>query len=563
MILFFKSKPFKIITAFLLVLLLNSLSKCIFLRIDLTEDRRFTLSEITEDFLKNSLSDELHVTLFLDGKVNAGFKRLENATLFMLKQFEAINQKQVSFEHVLLDKIKKEDEKAEFSERLRKLQMTAVNVIDEDNNGKRTEKAVYPWALVAYGERQQAVPLLVNLNGKSGEENLNYSIESLEYRFTEAFRLLSDTSHRRVAFLEGHGEANEEETYDITSALSRYYSVDRGKIGNEQGILDAYAALIVAAPHTSFSEAEKYVIDQYLMNGGKILWLVDGVRMDMDSLTKATTNYGVYNDVGLADMLFRYGVRINPNLLQDVQCALYPVNIAEVGEAARFQPLPWFYSPLLTTNPRHSLTRYVSHVKGEFVSSIDVVGGDENITKTVLLSTSARSKIMPVPIELNLSMSAENVNLDAFSAGHLPVAVLLEGKFSSIFANRMPPKGLGKVEPPLKMSKESKMIVIADGAIIKNGVRSYGQELQIVPLGYDYASNQVLFGNKDFLLNAINYLTDDEGWYTLRQRTLQLRLLDKKEMERRQYYRLLNVGLPLFALLLLFLLVVMLRKKCF
>lgn len=553
----------RVLAAFAVVLLINWGSGFLHLQMDLTEEKRFTLSEVSTTFLQEQLDGDLHITLYLDGEVNSGFTQLEKASLSILKQFQLQNKQHITFSHIRIDAIKDKKEKEDVLLQLQRLNMLPINVIDEDNNGKRIQKAVYPWALVNYNGSERAVKLLLNISNKSGEQNLNSSIENLEYHFTEAFRLLSERQDSRIAFLEGHGELGEGETYDITNALSHYYSVDRGRIGDDPSILAVYKAVIIAQPTEAFTERDKYVLDQYVMNGGKLVWLVDGVQMAMDSLTKAETNYGIYNDLNIEDMLFRYGVRINPDLLQDVQCALYPVNVAGAGQAAQFQPLPWFYAPLLMPNMSHAISRNMSNVKSEFASSLDLVGGDDKIEKTVLLSTSAQSKVMAVPIEIDLGQAVNNLNLEEFNAGSQAVAVLLEGEFSSVFANRMPSKDVQKGQVPKKKSVPTKMLVISDGDLIRNDLRGYGEETQIVPLGYDLATHQVMFSNKDFLLNAINYLTDDEGWYVLRQRAIKLRLLDKKEMERRSYYRLLNVVSPLLFLLLLSLALMYLRKRRF
>lgn len=556
----YNSNITKIIVALVVIMAVNWLGSFVLWQVDLTADKRYTLSDVTTEFLSDDISKAIHVDLYLDGSINSGFSRLEQASLTMLNQFRALNKQHVSFNQIIIDDVNGKQKK-NILKNLSELGVTPMNVIDEDHNGKRVEKAVFPWAVVTYGDKQLPVRLLVNVDSKSGQENLNSSIENLEYSFTEAFRLLSDTVDRRIAFLEGHGELDEGKTYDITSGLSYHYNVDRGRISTDASVLDAYEAVIVAKPSIPFSESEKYVLDQYIMKGGKVLWLVDGVKMSMDSLTRAATNYGIYNDVNLSDMLFRYGVRINPNLVQDKQCALFPVNIAGEGEQARFQPLPWYYAPLLQPNPKHPITRYNSNVKAEFVSTIDTVGNLKNVKKTILLTTSAHTKVEEVPMAIDLGMSVKNIAIEEFTAGQLPVAILLEGEFTSPYTNRLTPRDLQNTSKTVGKSQQTKMIVIADGELMKNDLRGYGEEMQVVPLGYDHASNQVLFGNKDFLLNAINYLVDDDGWYELRQRTVKLRLLDKKQMARRQYYRWLNIGLPLFCLLLLGLLVYVIQKR--
>lgn len=541
-----------------LAMLLNLLAKQTDARLDLTEDKRYTISDMTSSFLQEQ-EEDWQIEVYLDGAINASFLRLEKATLAMLRRMQAMNKTHFNYASIKVDDLSK-SEKATVLKHLQAMACTPMNIVDEDNNGKRIQKEVYPWAIVTKGKAQRAVKLLVNVRGKSGEENLTASIENMEFQLMEAMRAMADQSQRRIAFLEGHGELNEGDTYDITSALSHYYSVDRGVIGDDAGILDAYEAVIVAGPTEPFSEKDKYVLDQYIMYGGKVLWLVDGVKMSMDSLTKAATNYGIYNEVNLSDMLFKYGVRINPDLVQDLQCALYPVNVAGLGETPRYQPLPWFYAPLLQGNEEYAISRNLSSVKSEFISTLDLVGKNENIVSKILLHTSSHTKIAQVPIPIDLGQSAEELDVKSFNSGIQDVGVLLEGEFESVFAHRSSPKDL-QVSKTKKEKGQSKMIVIADGDLIKNDLRGYGEQTQVIPLGFDMASGQVLFGNKPFLVNAINYLVDDNGWYQLRQRQLKLRLLDKKELQRRTFYRILNVAVPLFVLGLLSLAFLIIRRK--
>ena len=551
-----KKRPMALL-AIIVVIVVNAFGQYLTVRIDMTEDKRYTLSEMTKDFVK-AQDEEWKISVFLDGSVNASFTRLEKAAESLLHRLQSENRSSIDYDFIKLDKLSPK-EKAEYIQHLQALDCTPINIVDEDNNGKRSQKEVYPWAIVSKGKMQRPVKLLVNVRGRSGEENLSASIENMEYQLMEIMRAMTDTTERRIAFLEGHGELNEGNTYDITSALSQYFSVDRGVIGEDARILDAYEVVVVAGPTQEFTEKDKYVIDQYIMNGGKVLWAIDGVKMSMDSLTKAQTNYGIFNELKLSDMLFKYGVRINPDLVQDLQCALYPVNVAAVGENPQYQSLPWFFSPLLQGNEEHPVSRYLSAVKSEFTSSLDLVGRDENIEKTILLKTSSHTKVLEVPIPIDLGESAENVEIESFNFGVKNVGVLLEGEFESVFAHRSVPKEIKHYHPKQNKGK-SKMIIIADGDIIKNDLRGYGQQTQVLPLGYDMASGQVMFGNKPFLVNAINYLADDEGWYHLRQRQLKLRLLDKKELQRRLYYRILNVALPIFCLGLLSLAFVLVRR---
>ncbi len=542
----------------IILILINGLIKRWDGRIDMTADKRYTLSNMTEDFVKNT-PDDWQIELFLDGSLNAGFMKLEKATLNMLNRFQHLNAKSFHISHIKIDDLDKK-EKARYLKILKDMDLSPINIVDEDVNGKRTQKQIYPWAIIHHNGQERAIKLLVNVRGKSGEQNLTSSVENMEYLFMETFRLMTEKENRRVAFLEGHGELNEGETYDMTSALSQFYSVDRGRIGDDLTILDPYDVVIVARPMEVFSEKDKFVLDQYLMNGGKVLWLIDGVKMSMDSFTKAEKNYGIYNDVNLSDMLFRYGVRINPDLIVDLQCALYPVNVAVAGEDPKFQSLPWFFAPLLQVNEQNAISRNISNVKAEFVSTLDLVGDNENTKKIILMNTSSHTKVMPVPVEIDLAHSAENFDAQNYNSGIHPVAVLLEGQFNSVFSHRSVPKELHFNNKVKKEIGTTKMIVISDGDIIKNDLRGQGEQTQVLPLGYDMASGQVIFGNKDFLLNAVNYLADNDGWYQLRERRITLRLLDKKEIDRRQYYRILNIGLPLIIILLLSLGFLWIRK---
>jgi ABC-2 type transport system permease protein len=398
--------------------------------------------------------------------------------------------------------------------------------------------------------------------GLSGAENLNASIEGLEYKFTDAMRRLTMNDQRKIAFLEGHGELNETDVFDITKELSKYYQVDRGNPGGNPEMLQPYEAVIIARPVQKFTEPEKFAIDQYIMQGGRVLWLIDAINASMDSLRNTSQTVGLPFDLNLNDQLFRYGFRINADLVQDVQAGLIPVNVAPAGQSSRFVPMPWIFNPILNTNSLHPVTRHVKPVRAEFASSIDTVGENPGTTSTPLLQTSRHSRVMQSPVYISLAHVREEPLRENFPQSFIPIAYASVGRFPSVFAHRpAPPKSNFPPEKQRNISKPTKMIVVADGDIIKNEVRRRDtNNPRIVPLGFDEITNQT-YGNKQFILNAVNYLTDDEGWMDLRTRIFQLRLLDRdKVANESNFWKWLNMGFPLLLVIIAGVIVPIIRK---
>ena len=407
---------------------------------------------------------------------------------------------------------------------------------------------VFPWAEIVTEKDTFPVNLLKNIAGNSGAENLNISIENLEFELTDAIRILNSKQVQKIAFLEGHGELTEEFVYDISSAFSRYFQVDRGVIGTDASVLNDYKAIVVAKPDSSFNETEKYIIDQYIMNGGRVLWLLDGVQMSMQQLVEQGTSPAISLDVNLSDLLFRYGVRINNALVQDVQCVQMPLNVS-ASSAPQYEAVPWIFSPILLTSPQHPITRNLSQVKADFCSYVDFTGENPSQKASILLATSSASHIVQVPAMIDLNEIVSGFDDHYFNTSFVPVAVALEGVFSSGFQNRMLPKGIENAKPQKGQSVETRMVVIADGDIIKNEIVPTANGYQVLPVGYDRYSG-MQFGNRDFILNALLYLTDDEGWINLRNRTFKLRMLNKKTtLEQKTLIKWTNLLLPIFLLL--------------
>ncbi|GAO31824.1 gliding motility-associated ABC transporter substrate-binding protein GldG [Geofilum rubicundum] len=503
-----KKKDLIQLAAFLaLIVLAGWLSANWFFRIDLTAEKRYTLAPITRDFLRNMESDVM-VKVYLDGELNVGFQKLARATREALDEFRIISRGKFHYEFV--DPM----EDSEARQELEKMELKPVPVFESSADGRKIQSNVYPYALFNVDGYDLPVNLLENLPGLSGAENLNISMEGLEYKITDVIRRLISDEVPAIAFLEGQGQLDELDVFDISEALSYYYQVDRGSLTEDPYILDNYKALIIAKPSSQFSERDKFIVDQYIMRGGRVLWLVDAVQVTLDSLRTSTQTVGLATDLALNDQLFRYGVRINPELVQDVQAAMIPVNVSTPGEQPQLVPVPWMFNPLLNTNREHPVTRNINIVKGEFVSSIDTVGSPAGIQREVLLRTGRHSRRLPVPVFISLAMVNEQPDRAEFPHSYVPVAVSLSGEFPSVYANRPIPPGVNISPSEVRhQSEPTRMIVVADGDVIRNDVRMrHGGSPQPMPLGFDEVGNQN-FGNKDFILNAIHYLADDEaGW---------------------------------------------------
>ena len=527
----------------LMIVLTNLVASNIVLRLDLTAEKRHSISESTKNLLENQ-EHGVKVDVYLDGDMNVGFLRLKKSVGYLLDEMDRYANVglNVEFSDPLSD-AKSEKERNLIMAKMQRRGISPTMVHDYDKNGNTLQKVIFPWAVVSCAGDTITVPLLQNIAGRSGDENLNSSIENLEYAFTDALRILTQKEVIKVAFLEGHNEAEEHFVFSLTESLSRYYQVDRGVLGNDPNILNDYKVVIIAEPQTEFSESDKYILDQYIMRGGRVIWLIDGVATNGE--------VGKPNDLGLTDQLFTYGVRIQPMMLLDIQCATVPINTAMEGQTPNFVPMPWYYSPLLMTMPEHAITRNVAPVKAEFASYIEKVGENDSVMGTVLLCSSSKTALEKAP----MSLRADIVNLSPespyFAYSYMPVAVLLEGKFNSVYANRLAPENIiTSGSKPIKQSEDTKMIVVADGSIALNSLQGFASGYEPLPLGYDkYMKMQ--FGNNDFMLNAVNYLADDGDWMQLRNKKISLRILDKEKVARNgEFWKWFCITIPVLLLII-------------
>ena len=543
-------KARNIVIVLFVVGLLNLLAYLFVIRVDMTDDKHYSLSEASIELLRKTEAS-IDITLFLQGDLNAGFERLQRATKETIEEMSVHSDIQFSIEDLQSSYSKEEAER---------MGMRPIVIHEREQDGKTAQTTIYPYALIQYKGKKAVVALLKNTRGLSGEENLNASIEQMEFAFMEALSLLLQTETPRIAIIEGHGEPDETHTYDLMTALSRYFQVDRGQISGIDSIVDAhilddYRAILILAPQTPFSDQERFIIDQYLMRGGSILWAINGIRLSEEVLQQEGFTPIIPLDLGLSEMFFRYGIRINPALVQDIQCLPIPVNVSSDPEQPNLQPMPWTYAPLLLTSQGSPITRNMGQVMSTFVSPIEAVGGEDGIEKRVLLATSTASCLTATPGKVDLNDM--NPNIEQFKYQYIPIAVSLEGVFPSAYAHRMMPDGIASDEKIRKQSTPTRQIVIASGSIVINET----QKGQILPMGYDRYSG-MQFSNRDMIVNCLLWLTDSEGLINLREKDITLRLLnDKRAHDERLTVQLISTISPIAILALVGGVVMIIRKR--
>ncbi len=543
------------------LLLAGYLSSFWYFRLDLTSDKRYTLSSQTRELLKN-LDGQVFITVYLDGDMPVGLKKMRRSIKEMLDEMRVIAGSNLAYDFVNPSGEEDPELRQEFHNSLIEKGLKPLDVVVSRQEGGTDRRRVFPGVIIHYRDRSVALNLLSNNPSVSAEENLNQSLQGLEYQLVHGITSLRSREVKKIAFLEGHGELGHLDVYDITEELAHYYEVYRGFIDTAAPNLDEYAALVIARPLRPFSEKEKFILDQYIMNGGKVLWLLDEVNVNRDSLSTGETTLALINQTGLDDMLFRYGVRINPVLFKDLQCALVPVNTAPAGEQPRFVPAPWPFFPLLAPRKDHPITRDMNFIRAEYPSSIDTVGHSGKVRKTILLASSMYTRLVRVPTFISLKQIDEAPAEQDYQDSFLPVACLLEGSFQSVFTNRPIDRyRLPDGKSFRGQSVPTSMIVVADGDLIRNEVRGRGSRPEPLPLGYDRYMQQT-FGNKDFLMNAINYLTDDLGLMQLRVRDFRLLLLDRARiMEAGTFWKIINLIVPVILVIGFGLVYGLLRKR--
>lgn len=525
------------------VILVNILAQWAFLRFDLTEDKRYTLSEAAKVTVAN-LEGAVIIDVLLDGDLPPEFLRLRKETIQILEEYAQSN---AMLTYSLVNPLEEESANEATIAQLQSLGLTPVNITVEENN-RTTQELLFPWALVTYQERTVKVPLLKNRLGATSQERITNSVQNLEYAFADAFTKLGIRDKKRIAVLKGNGELADPYLADFLTSIRDYYNIGAITLDsvatNPEGTLarlKEFDLALVAKPTVPFTEEEKYVLDQYMVNGGASLWLLDPVVAELDSLFNNEGKALAYiRDLQLDDLLFRYGVRINPNLINDMYFTQVVLAAGE-GSNTQYNPVPWYYHPMVFSREDHPVNTNIEALRFQFASSLDTISN--GYEKTILLQSSPLSKADGVPREINLDMVQVPPEKEAYTNGNLPLAVLIEGAFSSAYKNRVRPlEGLNHLD----QGPENKMVVIGDGDLIRNQMRN-GRPLE---LGYDKWTNN-FYGNKEFLVNCLNYLLEDTGLINIRAKDVSIPLLDPEKISaQKTKWQLVNIGLPVILTLL-------------
>lgn len=581
----FKNKFLSDFVIFLAVLVvINLVADEFYFRIDLTKEKRYTLAGSTKKLLGN-LDDVVYFNIYLDGDLTSDYKRLKEGCRDILNEYrqQAGSKIQFEFEDVLSGKEIKEKDEILKQLASKGLEVSRSEISDDKESA---EKFIIPGAIVFFKGKEYPLNFLKKKFGNSIEQDINQSIELLEYEIGNIIRKCVVNNEIKLGFITGHGELTDNDVADIGNELSNFYSLSRfnlnlndtnclkqvGKTladsGNRtpQALIRAliekiktYKGIIIAKPQARFSDLEKFIIDQYVMNGGKVLWLVESLNAEMDSVGKYGSIFTYDYDVNLNDILFRYGVRVNPDLIQDMQCHGIPV--VSKGGSGKPGFLPWLFYPLLNAgDSTHPVVKNLGSVWAQFASSIDTTSNPD-IKKTILLQSSQYSRIAGNPVNVSLEILGIKPNPETFNKPYRPVAVLLEGKFKSLYEHI---KSVKQEIPFKSETNKNSMIVISDGDLIRNQIKRGSGE--IYPLGYDRFASQtfgetVTFDNKKFILNCIDYLCDESNLIEVRTKNIELRLLDKAKVKaEKTRWQLLNMILPVFAILLFSFLNYTLRK---
>jgi ABC-2 type transport system permease protein len=525
-----------------LVVLLNSLASLYFFRLDLTEERRYTIKPQTKELLQH-LEDEVFIEVFLKGDLNPGFKRFQKSVYETLVEFRVYSHNKVKF--IFTDPAQAQGQKArnEFMTDLASKGITPMNVI-ENENGQRVEKFVFPGALVSYEGFETGVMLLKGNKARNAQEVLNESIEGTEYELANAIYKLSNNNRKKIGLLRGHGELDSLQIASFNNSLLEQYDVFRVDLSKKQKV-EGYQLLLIAKPRTEFSAPDKYKLDQYIMHGGKVLFLLDRLEANMDSASREDYFAFPYN-LNLDDQLFKYGVRINPDLIEDRVSGKYPIVVGKADNRPQIMQLDWPFFPLVNQYADHPITRNLDASMTKFVSSMDTVKA-AGVKKTPLLFSSPYSRKMTAPVKVGVDDLRRQLKEGKFNDGKITLAYLLEGKFTSLYKNRFKPDGVDAADFHEK-SLSTKIIVVADGDIARNDVNPRDGKPQV--LGYDPFTKHT-FANQDLLLNMVAYLTDEGGLINARNKEVKIRPLDKERIkEERSFWQITNVGLPLLALLI-------------
>jgi ABC-2 type transport system permease protein len=545
-------------TSILIIILCNYIGSFVFHRFDLTSEKRYTLSPQSKEIAKN-ISGTAFFKIYLSGKqLPAGFVRLKDETKEMLDEFRAYAGNKIQYEFIDPSANPDPEQRQAFYRQLYKEGLSPVNLQVRDNSGN-SEQIIFPGVILSYMGREMPFDILKQQVNVDPQTTLNNSVEALEYDIDNAIHKLNIKIAPKIAFIQGHGELDSLHTAGAIAALSEYYDVRKLHLHGRLKALSDYTAIIIAKPDTAFTEKDKYIIDQFIMNGGKVLWLIDPLYTPIDSLKKNGITFGFPANLNLEDQLFKYGVRLNTNLILDYQCSVIPINDAFKGDQPHWVRKPWFFTPLIAPTSDNPIVKNLNMIEFNLASTLDTIGA-KGIKKTILLATSKETKLINAPARVSLGITDVPIDETQFHQSYQPVAVLLEGKFKSLYKDRLTIQmDTSKAINFKPEGVKTAMIVVSDGDVIGNAARE--NDKFAYPLGYDiYADEQ--FGNKDFIVNCMNYLCGDSALLTIRTKQLQLRLLDEKKAHLyRTQWQAINMAMPVGIVIVLGVIMAWVRKK--
>ncbi len=571
-----KQARLRLIATVLFLVVINIVSQKLFKRFDLTNDKRYTLSETSHTIL-NQVTEPLVIDVFLEGSFPAEFKRLQYETKQLLEEFSAYNPNiKFNFTNPLVEEGKSETEVAQ---ELFSLGLTPISVTVDDK-GKQSQQMVFPWAIANYGDKSTKIQLLKNMMGASTQDKVVSSVQHLEYAVASAIFKVTREKHKKIAILKGNGELHDLQIADFLKTIRESYKIAAFTLDSvatdpvkTSAQLKEYDLAIIAKPTKPFTDEQKQVLDQYMIHGGKTLWFVDAVKADFDSLYNEDASFLAYpNKLELDDLFFKYGIRLNPSMVKDEMATPIKLAVGESGSQTQYEQFPWKFAPYVypakiyakdtvDVTPQsltyHPIVKNIDGIKFDFANPIEILKTKHK--KTVLLTSSQYSKPVGVPSTVSLDMAnEEEPKPEEYTNGFIPLGVLIEGKFESAYKNRILPFKDNTYKE--QAESEGKMIVFSDGDLIKNQI---DQNFQPRELGYDYFTG-ILYGNKDLVLNSVNYLLDDVGLLDIRSKDVNLPLLDKERVYRDYTsIQVKTISLPIVLIIVFGIIFIVVRKKMY
>ncbi|MBC6109832.1 gliding motility-associated ABC transporter substrate-binding protein GldG [Pedobacter sp. CCM 8938] len=541
-----ENKWINFIGVLVVLIILNFAGQYVYHRFDFTADKRFTLSDKTKSILQKNEKPVI-ITVFLDGELPPAFKRLQTAVKDLLADYKAYSKSEIKV--VFVDPIagRNQADQDTVITNLYQQGIEATNISVKTESGL-TQKLVFLMAMMESDGKQIPIKLFQNLEAGAGyEDNFNRSIENLEYTFTSSLKKIVSGENPRIGFTESNGELTDLQLYDARFTLSSSYEVGRVDLNTiEKDGLDKLKLLIIAKPKKPFTETEKYKINYFVMNGGRVVWSIDQVNAELDSLKGRNGQMVFNNNLNLDDMLFMYGARINYNVIADRNCVDIPISTGSVAGQSQMRLVPWLYYPILLPDTVHSVVKKLDGIKSEFPSTVDTIGV-KNVKKSYILTTSSFNKVFNVPKLFTLQMVAEEPDPKTFQNPPQNVGLMLEGSFPSVFEGRPLPAGITNPFTLASKSKPTKMIVIGDGDIFKNQIAE--KDGSPFPLGFDRFTQRT-YGNKALLLNIVDYFTDEDNLIALRNKEVKIRLLDKAKLKiEKTKWQFINIVAPLLLLI--------------